>query len=146
MLQSDPPAHSRLRPLINRAFTPRVVEASRGRIVTIVDELIAGFRDRGSADLQGEFAYPLPAIVIAELMGVPVSDRDLLIELSDGVVGIQRSGRAAVDDHLVRSAESIVRIEDYFRDLCQKRRRRLGDDLISALVVRRGGGRPAFRA
>jgi cytochrome P450 len=134
MLQSDPPAHSRLRPLINRAFTPRVVEASRERIVTIVDELIAGFRDRGSADLQGEFAYPLPAIVIAELMGVPVSDRDLLIELSDGVVGLQRSGRAAVDDHLVRSAQSIVRIEDYFRDLCQERRRGLGDDLISALV------------
>ncbi len=98
MLQSDPPAHSRLRPLINKAFTPRVVEGSRDRIAGIIDELIAGFRQRGSGDLQREFAYPLPAIVIAELMGVPVSDRDLLIGLSDGVVGIQRSGKAAVDE------------------------------------------------
>ena len=134
MLQSDPPAHTRLRPLINKAFTPRVVEGSRDRIAAIIDGLIAEFRDRGSADLQREFAYPLPAIVIAELMGVPVADRDLLIDFSDGVVGIQRSGKAAVDDHLVRSAESIVAMEDYFRDLCRERKAHPGDDLITALV------------
>jgi hypothetical protein len=134
MLQSDPPVHSRLRPLINRAFTPRVAEASRERIALIVDELVAGFRGRGRADLLADFAYPLPAIVISELMGVPVDDRELLIELSDGVVGLQRSGRAVVDEYLVRSAESIVRIEDYFRDLCRQRRAQPGDDLISALV------------
>ena len=134
MLQSDPPAHTRLRPLINKAFTPRVVEGSRDRIAAIIDGLIAEFRETGSADLQREFAYPLPAIVIAELMGVPVADRDLLIDLSDGVVGIQRSGRAAVDDHLVRSAESIVAMEDYFRDLCRERKAHPGDDLITALV------------
>ncbi len=134
MLQSDPPAHTRLRPLINKAFTPRVVEGSRDRIVAIIDDLIAQFRGRGSADLQREFAYPLPAIVIAELMGVPVSDRDLLIDLSDGVVGIQRSGKAAVDAHLVRSAESISAMEEYFRDLCRERKAHPGVDLITALV------------
>ncbi len=67
-------------------------------------------------------------------MGVPVGDRDLLIDLSDGVVGIQRSGRAAVDGHLVRSAESMVAMEDYFRDLCRERKAHPGDDLITALV------------
>jgi hypothetical protein len=134
MLQSDPPAHSRLRPLINKAFTPRVVDGSRERIAAIVDELIAEFREQGQADVLARFAYPLPAIVICELMGVPVGDRHLLIELSDGVVGIQRSGRAVVDEHLVRSADSIVQIEDYFRDLCRERRERPGDDLITALV------------
>jgi hypothetical protein len=134
MLQSDPPAHSRLRPLINRAFTPRVVEASRPRIEQVVADLVAGFRERGEADLQREFAYPLPAVVIAELMGVPVADRDLLIDLSDGVVAIQRSGKAVVDEHLVRSSESIVGIEDYFHDLCRERRAHPGDDLITALV------------
>jgi hypothetical protein len=134
MLQSDPPDHSRLRPLINRAFTPRVVEASRPRIQQVVTELVAGFRERGEADLQREFAYPLPAVVIAELMGVPVTDRDLLVDLSDGVVALQRSGKAVVDEHLVRSAESIVAIEDYFRDLCRERRADPGDDLITALV------------
>jgi cytochrome P450 len=134
MLQSDPPAHSRLRPLINKAFTPRVVDGSRARIAAIVDELIGEFREVGQADVLAQFAYPLPAIVICELMGVPVSDRHLLIELSDGVVGIQRSGRAVVDEHLVRSADSIVRIEDYFRGLCRERRERPGDDLITALV------------
>jgi cytochrome P450 len=134
MLQSDPPDHSRLRPLINKAFTPRVVEASRDRIAAVIGELIASFRERGRADLQGEFAYPLPAIVISELMGVPVADRELLIGLSDGVVGIQRTGKAVVDDHLVRSAESIVAMEEYFRELCRERKANLGDDLISALV------------
>jgi cytochrome P450 len=134
MLQSDPPEHSHLRPLINKAFTPRVVAGSAERIGTVVDELIDGFRDRGSADLLHEFAYPLPAIVISELMGVPTDDRAQLIELSDGVVAIQRSGRAAVDEHLVRSAESIVALEDYFRALCEERRRQPGDDLITALV------------
>ena len=102
--------------------------------MAIIDELIAQFRERGRADLQREFAYPLPAIVIAELMGVPVRDRDLLIDLSDGVVGIQRSGKAAVDDFLVRSAESIVAMEEYFRGLCRERRAQPGDDLITALV------------
>jgi pimeloyl-[acyl-carrier protein] synthase len=134
MLQSDPPAHSRLRPLINKAFTPRVVEGSADRIRIIVADLIDAFRERGRADLLREFAYPLPAIVISELMGVPVADRELLIGLSDGVVGIQRSGRAVVDDHLVRAADSMVAIEDYFRDLCRQRRARPGADLITALV------------
>ncbi len=140
MLQSDPPAHSRLRPLINQAFTPRVVEASRGRIEAIVGELIASFRERGQADLLGEFAYPLPAIVISELMGVPAADRELLIGLSDGVVAIQRSARAAVDEHLVRSAESVVQIEAYVRELCRERRAAPGDDLVSALVVAEEAG------
>jgi len=134
MLQSDPPDHTRLRPLVNKAFTPRVVAASRPRIEQVVAELIGSFRDRGAADLLREFAYPLPAIVICELMGVPVADREQLIELSDGVVGIQRSGRAAVDEHLVTAARSIVAMEDYFRDLCQERRAMPQDDLITALV------------
>jgi cytochrome P450 len=134
MLQSDPPEHSRLRPLINKAFTPRVVEASAERIASIVDELIGTFRARGQADLLADFAYPLPAVVISELMGVPTADREQLIRLSDGVVGIQRSGKAVVDEHLVRSAESIVELEAYFRELCAARRAQPGDDLISALV------------
>lgn len=134
MLQSDPPDHTRLRPLVNRAFTPRVVEGSRVRIEQVVRELIATFRERGQADLLHEFAYPLPAIVICELMGVPVGDRELLIELSDGVVGIQRSGRAVVDEYLVTSARSVVAMEDYFRDLCRQRRMHPRDDLITGLV------------
>lgn len=134
MLQSDPPVHTRLRPLVNKAFTPRVVEGSAARIETLVSELIAAFRERGSADLQREFAYPLPAIVISELMGVPTRDRELLIELSDGIVGIQRAGRAAVDEHLVGSSRSIVAMEEYFSDLCRDRRARPRDDLITALV------------
>jgi cytochrome P450 len=134
MLQSDPPDHTRLRPLVNRAFTPRVIAASAPRIEQIVKELIAGFRDRGTADLLREFAYPLPAMVICELMGVPVADRESLIEMSDGVVAIQRAGRASVDDHLVTSAKSIVAMEGYFRTLCRDRRMVPREDLITALV------------
>ncbi|MCY7417410.1 MAG: cytochrome P450 [Chloroflexi bacterium] len=134
MLQSDPPDHARLRPLVNTALTPRVVAASRPRIQQLVADLIGSFRDRGEADLLREFAYPLPAIVICELMGVPVADREQRIELSDGVVGIQRAGRATVDEHLVGSARSIVGMEEYFRDLCHERRAHPRGDLITALV------------
>ena len=134
MLQSDPPDHTRLRPLVNKAFTPRVVERSQRSIEQVVDGLIDRFRERGEADLLGEFAYPLPAIVISSLMGVPASDREQLIALSDAVVGIQRAGRAAVDEHLVGSARGIVAMEDYFRDLCRDRRAHPRDDLITALV------------
>jgi hypothetical protein len=140
MLQSDPPVHTRLRPLVNRAFTPRVVEGCSSRIAAVVEELLAPLRTRREGDIVAEFAYPLPAIVISELMGVSLSDRELLIELSDGIVGIQRSGRAVVDEDLVTAARAIVAMEDYFRDLCQERRARPRDDLVSALVAAEEAG------
>src|SRR5262249_29315318 len=70
----DPPDHTRLRGLMNRAFTPRAVEALRPNIERIVDDLLDAIAERGSADLIADFAYPLPASVIMDMLGVPRSD------------------------------------------------------------------------
>jgi cytochrome P450 len=76
MLDSDPPDHTRLRGLVSKAFTPRVVEQLRPRVQAIVDDLLARLDGRHGIDLIEDFAYPIPVIVICELLGVPVEDRD----------------------------------------------------------------------
>ena len=76
MLDRDPPDHTRLRSLVSKAFTPRVVEGLRPRVQQIVDGLIARAREKGSMDLIEEFAYPIPVNVICEMLGVPVEDHE----------------------------------------------------------------------
>lgn len=73
---TDPPDHTRLRNLVGRAFTPGRIDALRPRVQQITDDLIDGFAPTGSADLVGDFAYPLSLTVIAELIGVPIDDQD----------------------------------------------------------------------
>src|SRR5438552_16613995 len=75
-LDRDPPDHTRLRGLVSKAFTPRVVEGLRPRIQQIVDGLLDGVTARGSMDLIEEFAYPIPVVVICEMLGVPVEDHE----------------------------------------------------------------------
>src|SRR5262245_41591191 len=76
MLFRDPPDHTRLRSLVSHAFTPRVVEGLRPRIQAIVDELLDRAEGQGGMDLIEEFAYPIPVIVICEMLGVPVEDHE----------------------------------------------------------------------
>ena len=76
MLDRDPPDHTRLRSLVSKAFTPRVVEGLRPRVQTIVDDLITRAEAVGSMDLIEEFAYPIPVNVICEMLGVPVEDHE----------------------------------------------------------------------
>lgn len=77
MLVVDPPDHTRLRRLVAKAFTPQVIESLRPRIQQITDELIDVVQDRREMDVIEDFAYPLPIIVISEMLGVPTSDRNL---------------------------------------------------------------------
>ena len=76
MLDRDPPDHTRLRGLVSKAFTPRALESLRPRIQQIVDGLLDQIERRGEMDLIEEFAYPLPVIVICEMLGVPVEDHE----------------------------------------------------------------------
>src|SRR5512146_995380 len=76
MLFRDPPDHTRLRSLVNRAFTTRVVEGLRPRIEQIVDELLDRVQGSGAMEVIADFAYPLPVTVISEMLGVPEGDRD----------------------------------------------------------------------
>src|SRR5262245_51445888 len=75
LLEQDAPDHTRLRALVNTAFTPRLVEQMRERIQTLTDQLLDSIQDRGQCDLIHEFALPLPMTVIAEMLGVPTADR-----------------------------------------------------------------------
>ena len=136
MLISDPPDHTRMRALVQKAFTPRMIEQLRPRIIAIVDELLNRIADRGetkSFDLIADLAYPLPVVVIAELLGVPPEDRAIFEEWSALL--------AASLDPLV-SADLIGRVTDardalhaYLRGIIALRRREPRSDLISALVA-----------
>ena len=132
MLDLEPPDHTRLRRLVQRAFTPRTVEAMRPRIQSIVDALVERLDGSGEFDLIADFAEPLPVSVIAELLGVPEADRHLLRPWSNDICLMYEL--APSDDAQHRSVAASAAFAAYLRDLVAERRARPRDDLISALA------------
>jgi pimeloyl-[acyl-carrier protein] synthase len=141
MLDRDPPDHTRLRSLVSKAFTPRVVEGLRPRIQEIVDGLIARAEAAGSMDLIEEFAYPIPVNVICEMMGVPVRDHERFkgwsLDIARGLDSIWLPPDSEVPR---RSATSRHAISDYFRELIAQRRASPRGDLLSALIAAEEAG------
>lgn len=134
MIFRDPPAHTHLRDPVRRALTPRVVEGVRPLVIEMVDELIEGLPASGRFDFRTEFAEPLPARVIAALLGVPASERHRFKGWSDGLAEIVFSVRpGAVDGH--RVADAVGEFTRFFTELIEHRRRHPGHDLISAMVA-----------
>src|SRR5512142_1996743 len=134
MLRVDPPDHTRLRRLASKAFTPRAVNRLRPRVEQIVDELLDRV-DRGSCELMRQFAYPLPVTVIAELLGVPASDGELLGRWSRDLL-VDSPGLAIDDPELLRRSRQANReLDAYLRGVLAARRRAPREDLISALVA-----------
>ena len=135
MLFRDPPDHTRLRGLAAKAFTPRMVEALRPRIAAMVDELLAPLADGASFDVVAELAEPLPILVIAELLGLPASDRkelkrwsDDLAAMLDGSIALQHLGAA------VQSAGEVIA---YLREHLEARRHAPREDLLTAMLAAR---------
>ncbi len=138
MVFHDPPDHERLREPLRRAFTPARVADLRPRIESIVDELLDDVERRlaadGTVDLVEHFAFPLPAIVIAELLGVPAEDRDEFKTWSDELAAIvfgTADRRAGVE----RAAAGSARFASYFGGLVDHYRSAPADNLISALIA-----------
>jgi cytochrome P450 len=144
MISSDPPRHRQLRSLVNQAFTPRTVALLEPRITAIVQDLLDGISPRGSGeetiDLIEALAYPLPVIVIAELLGIPYEEREQFKQWSDAIiVGPRAAGMAGRNPQAEMGA--------YFSRLIQERRQQYGSesgdqqaysargDLISALLA-----------
>jgi cytochrome P450 len=130
----DPPDHTRLRGLMNRAFTPRAVEALRPNIERIVDDLLDAIVERGNADVIADFAYPLPASVIMDMLGVPRSDLGVMKVWSDDIalfVGIAR----ATPDKYEKAQAGTREMAAYFRRLVTERRKAPREDMISALIA-----------
>lgn len=136
----DPPDHTRLRGLVSKAFTPRVVESLRPRTQQIVDELLDAALEVGEVDLLEAFAYPLPVRVICELLGVPPDDQDRFGEWSAALArGLDPEFLLAADVIEAREA-AVVQFAQYFFELLAERRASPRDDLLSALAVAEDGG------
>lgn len=134
MLFADPPRHTRLRGLVNRAFTPRVVENMRSRIEVLVNEFLEAGEGARQMDVMSALALPLPVTVILELLGVPVSDRARLKQLSDAFAAFL--GGAAREPEVLEAANSgIQELNVYFREVIARRRVEPGPDLISGLIA-----------
>lgn len=132
MLDVEPPIHTRLRRLVSKAFTPRMVEEPGRACGASPHELVDGFVERGGGDLLAEVAEPLPVTVIAEMLGVPEADRHLLRPWSAEICGMYELSPSAEAQHTaVRAASEFAA---YLRELAARRRRDPGNDLISALA------------
>ncbi|NRQ36101.1 cytochrome P450 [Nonomuraea sp. NN258] len=132
MLDVEPPVHTRLRRLVSKAFTPRMVESLRPRVRAIAGGLVDAFVEKGGGDLIAEVAEPLPVTVIAEMLGVPEADRHLLRPWSADICGMYELNPSPQAQHTaVRAAEEFA---GYLKDLAAVRRVNPGTDLISALT------------
>lgn len=132
LINTDPPRHRQLRNLVTQAFTPRAVEGLRPRITEIVEQLIDKVVEAGEMDVVEDFAVPLPVIVIAELLGIPIEDRALFKHWSDAIVtggGSELSPSRAMSE-----------MATYFTRLAAERSQEPRPDLISALLAARIDG------
>jgi unspecific monooxygenase len=132
MLDNEPPKHTRLKGLMLKAFTPARVEGLRGKIQSIVNGLLDRAEDAGRMDLLADYAEPLPVTVIAELLGVPEEDRPLLRPWSASIVKLYELGYT--EEQARAANRAVVEFSEYIKRLADERRKRPGQDLISALV------------
>jgi pimeloyl-[acyl-carrier protein] synthase len=131
---ADPPYHTHLRGLMNHAFTPRYVERLRTYIQQTVDQLLDDAQSRGEVDIVHDLAYPLPVMVIAELIGLPAGERAQFKQWSDDLFAILGTVRHKSPHLLERAAQSLAEMTAYIKDLARKRRENMGDDLLSILL------------
>jgi cytochrome P450 len=132
MLSVDEPDHTRLRGLVHKAFTPRLIANMLERIQTLTDELLDAVQARGRMDLIRDYALPLPTTIIAEMMGVPVRDRHKFHRWSNALVTSSGSMWA-----ILRVVPPLWAFARYIRKLIEMRKAEPGDDLVSGLVQAR---------
>lgn len=130
----DPPDHTRLRGLVSRAFTPRMVERLRPRIQVLVDELLAPAQEKGQMEAISEFAYPLPAIVIAEMLGVPPQDRERFTQWTRDFGALLDGGSGSMDtQQAIQSLLGVHEFMEYFRALIRQQRLTPRENLLQAM-------------
>jgi cytochrome P450 len=136
MLGSDPPEHTRLRSLVSKAFTPRIVQRLEPRMRQIADELVREALEAREVDLVEALAYPLPVVVIAEIIGIPAADRARFKRWSDEAIaslGLVFFG--GIDEARVeRQLRLFQEMRGYFVPLAEERRRAPQEDLLTGLV------------
>jgi cytochrome P450 len=137
MLFVDPPDHTRLRGLVSRAFTPRRTEQLRIRVGELVDDLLdaAATRGDGRIDVVDDLAYPLPLVVICELLGVPAADHAVFQTWSKELAASIDPAALKTPEQEAAAAATGAEFSAYFVELIDQRRGSPGDDLLSALIA-----------
>jgi cytochrome P450 len=133
MFDKEPPDHTRLRSLVHKVFTPRRVELLRGKIEAISNDLIDRALPNGRMDLLEDFAVPIPVTVIAELLGIPETDRHHLRPWSNDIVALYELNHTP--EQAARAIAAAEDFSDYLRNLARLRKRVPQDDLITALAT-----------
>ncbi|MFE3409871.1 cytochrome P450 [Streptomyces mirabilis] len=133
MLDLEPPDHTRIRRLVSKAFTPRTVEQLRPYVDRLANELVAGLVAAGGGDLLTDVAEPLPVAVIAEMLGIPESDRAPLRPWSADICGMYELNPS--EETAEKAVRASVEFTEYLRELIAARRKEPGDDLISGLIA-----------
>ncbi len=133
MLNSDPPEHSRLRQVTSRAFAPRRIEALRPRVAEIVSDLLDKIEPQGRADLMRDFAIPLPMLVVSELLGIPRTDNDSVLEWTQVIRESGSSGRPPAEEKAAVQ-EAQAWLHSYLTELVAAKRAEPADDMVSMLI------------
>lgn len=136
MLGSDEPDHSRLRSLVHKAFTQKRVEELRVQIETLADELLHRLRKHGEFDLVGDFAVPIPTTVIAQMLGIPATDRERFRRMFNALLHSSATSWKGMASNM----PMFFGFLRYLRGLVKQRRAHPQDDLISALVAAEEAG------
>lgn len=136
----DPPDHTRIRGLLNKAFTPRVIEALRPQVRALARELLDDVRDRDEFDIVADFAFPLPANVISLMLGARIEDLDRIQEWSRSAVLVSL-GDVSTPDRRQRAQTALIEFREYFDQILQERKGKpLPDDLLSQMLAAREAG------
>jgi pimeloyl-[acyl-carrier protein] synthase len=130
----DQPDHSRLRRLVSRAFTPRILATWRSRIEERAETMLIEAAKDGQMDFLHDYCYPLPATVICEMMGIPRNHQDDFRHWAEDVMNFSTGGGPPMVPFAAKASKSLERLLDILNGLIDRRRHELGDDLISALI------------
>jgi len=130
----DPPDHTRLRGLVQKAFTPKVVEGLRPRLEEICEELLDSALERGDVDLVADYAYPLPVQIIVEMLGVPAADHEQFRVWSHALARGLDPDFLLPPEAVQQRLGAILSFVQYFASLIERRRQEPGDDLLTRLI------------
>ncbi|WHY25713.1 cytochrome P450 [Bacillus velezensis] len=135
IINMDPPRHTQIRSVVNRAFTPRVMKQWEPRIQDIADDLIHRFHGRSEFDLVQDFSYPLPVIVISELLGVPSEHMDAFKTWSDILVSTPRDGSEEAEKAFLKERNKCEEeLAAFFAGIIEEKRKKPEQDIISILI------------
>ncbi|MDW7617951.1 cytochrome P450 [Peribacillus simplex] len=135
ILTMDPPRHTKMRNLVNKAFTPKAVKDLTNKIEEVTLYLLDQVKEKGTMDLVHDLAGPLPVIIIAELLGIPTKDRDLFKTYSDVLVeGAKDNSSEAFQRMTQKRKEGNEFLKEYFKKIIKERKNNPEEDLISLLI------------